>query len=278
MKNSVAKTLLVFLFLVLSHRQALAIRTYSIASDEVKAITTLIDKDSLVLIDIDNTLITPKSRMLAYSSAQSNFINNLILQAEKRPFLKTAVTAWLQQRKVMLVELEWSNYIEQLKQQGAMVLGVTSMSHLIYETFKNPELWRYNEISQLGVQFADKVNGKEQINIYKLRSKDSIFYKGIIFTGPYHGQSKTLVEFMRITNLSPNKIVMFSNSASKLASMADAVKTFMLTFHKINYLAVQRLPSAIDNRIIKLQQSTLINTGKWLEDEEAMKELQNETN
>lgn len=269
MKNKLIFRLILIIF-VLCNQPAFAkvITTYSINSDITKDLIKLVDRSTVVLIDIDDTIITPKSKMFRYNSIHRSFIDTLAQQAKDKPFFYKAIGNWLSQRKIMLVEEDWANFIEQLKQTGALVFGFSKLLPATYKLLKEPEEWRYNELSHLGIHFTSSVNNQPLIKLANLDKQNALFYKGIIFTAPF-AKSQVLVDFMRITKTLPRKIIIFSNRADEIKQIEDSFKIFDLDLYSIYYLAAAQIAGKPDSAVVKFQQDTLINTGKWLEDEEA---------
>ncbi|MFU7502825.1 MAG: hypothetical protein ACE1S7_05335 [Candidatus Tisiphia sp.] len=69
---------LLLIFIMLPHTAyAIIIPTYSIDSVTVKNLLEKIDASSLVLINIDDTIVTPKSQMFRYANPDRGFVEEL---------------------------------------------------------------------------------------------------------------------------------------------------------------------------------------------------------
>lgn len=248
------------------------IPTYSVNSVTIKDLLPKIDQNSLVLINIDNTIITPKSKLFRYNdNPYVIFTKNLYSLAINDSSVNNSIAQLMQQRQMMLVEKGWVDFINQMKQQGATVLGlqeVTTPCNLI----ENYEGWLYTLLYGLGINFTGKVNDKDVFRFDPTDASAPIFYLGIIFTGS-NNKVMSLVKFLKIIQKEPNKIIVFANNKQDLQNMDSYLRNVDILYYGIEYLGWQQLQGSPDREVAKLQQSTLLNTGQWLEDDVAAKML-----
>ncbi|HJD56598.1 MAG TPA: DUF2608 domain-containing protein [Rickettsia endosymbiont of Sericostoma sp. HW-2014] len=252
---------------------AIIIPTYSIDSVTVKNLFEKINGSSLVLINIDDTIVTPKSNMFRYANPYGGFTQELAALKKYRSNIDEVIAKLLLQRQVMLVEANWSKFIDKLKSSGALVFGFTKINPAC-RRIENYEEWQYEQLSRLGIKFTDKVNNKEILKFDENDKRSPIFYKGIIFTD-FLNKSQALYEFMRITNILPNNIIIFENKKSELNDIDNFLKTVDLNYYGIEYLAATELKGIPQDNIVKVQQEILLKTGKWLEDDEAKQFIEN---
>lgn len=246
--------------------------TYSVNSPTINKIEEWVDKDTLVFIEIDDTLMMPKSLMFSFDSNPHRvFIENLISLGRRMPAYNSAVAAWFQQRQVKLVEEGWVDFINRLKGRGVVVYGLCSMPlHLL-----NIEEKRYIEAKALGITFSNSVNNQQDMVIEKKEAWFSRFYKGIIFTGPY-SKSHTLLEFLRVTNNVPAKMLIISNVKHEIKAIDSALRIFNMDYRSVHYLGSREVRGRPDHDLVNLQQKELIQNGKWLEDDAAKLLLESE--
>ncbi|XVN41716.1 MAG: DUF2608 domain-containing protein [Rickettsia endosymbiont of Argas persicus] len=269
-------SLLFFLFIsFISYGQI--IPTYSIDlknpdSIDIENLLPKIDQNTLVLINIDNTIITPKSKLFRYNNnPYVNFTDNLYSLAINDLSVNNFIAQLMQQRQMMLVENAWVDLINQMKKQGATVLGfqeVTAPCNLI----KNYEGWLYTLLYNFDIHFTAKVNNKDLFRFDPSDANAPIFYLGIIFTGS-NSKVKTLMDFLKIVPQQFNKILVFSSDKKDLKNIDSYLRNIDIEYYGIQYLGWQQLQDSPDTEVAKLQQSTLLDTGKWLEDDEAAKIL-----
>jgi hypothetical protein len=246
--------------------------TFSIESSTIKDLSTKIDAETIILINIDDTLIMSESKMFLPTNPHHSFIDILTNASKARPFFNKAIQNWLLQRKLVLVEPSWPEFVEELQKKGAQVWGMSQMHYKIYALIQNPEEWRYNELIDLKVLFSEKLAGQSIVKLSIDSQKQPIFYKGIIFTGKAN-KAETILDLLKTGNLRPKKIIIIDNNKTDLKLMQRALRKFDIDFYGINYLAVSQMKIKINEELIKLQQDTLIHEGKWLEDDQALEML-----
>jgi len=247
------------------------ITTYSVTSQTMKNVAASISgKDNVVFINLDDVLTIPESLMFSYgANPYRTFIEDMVSLGKTIPAYDRVVAKWYQQRSLKLVEKEWVDFVKKLEEKNVTIYGIYSAPiHLL-----NMQEKLYQDVQNLGITFTDKVNDKEHFIIEREGRWGSMFYKGIITTVPY-SKSHTMMEFLRITNLAPHKLVFIDNMKKELKRVDKMLRVFDMENYNVLYLGAQRIAKEPDERVVKLQQDTLINTGKWLEDDEAARILQ----
>jgi len=270
MSNKLKLVLCMFIIGCTGIAKAKFATTYSVNSPIMKEIGEWADKDTMVFIDLDDTLMTPKSLMFSHNSNPYRlFIDNMITLAQRVAYYNSVVAKWYQQRAVKIVEDGWPEYIQKLQSKGVKVYGLCTMPlHLV-----NIEKKRYLEAKGLNIIFTSKINDKEVLEIEKEDSWFSFFYNGIVFTGPY-SKSHTLMEFLKVTNAVPRKMVFIANIKHELKRVDKQLRVFDMDFYNVLYLGVKELSGRPDEKIVKFQQHELIQNGRWLEDDVAKATLE----
>ncbi|WP_410528116.1 DUF2608 domain-containing protein [Rickettsia oklahomensis] len=273
LRGLINKVLLSLLCLVISYvGYGQIIPTYSVDSVTMKNLLPKIDANTLVLVNIDNTIITPQSKLFRYQdNSYINFTKYLYSLAVHNSSVNKTIAQLIEHRQMMLVESKWIDLINKMKQQGAMVLGlqeITPPCNLI----ENYEGWLYTLLYKLNIHFTNKVNDKDVFRFNPSDAGGPIFYLGIIFTGNIN-KVKTLIEFLKIIPKQPTKIVIFANNKKDLENMDSYLRMVDIEYYGIEYLGWTRLPGSPDHQIAELQQDVLLNTGQWLEDDIAAKML-----
>lgn len=269
--NRALLNLLLYLIIPISSYGQI-IPTYSVDSVTMKDLLLKIDQNSLVLIDIDNTIITPKSQLFRYNNnPYINFTQNLYSFAINDPSVNNVIAQLMQQRQMMLVEEGWINFINQMKKQGATVLGLQEVT-IPCNLIENYEGWLYTLLYGFNINFTSKINDKDVFRFDQHDASAPIFYLGIIFTGN-NSKVKSLIEFLKIISKVPTKIIVFANNKKDLKDIDSYLRNIDIEYYGIEYLGWQQLQGSPDAQVVKLQQSTLLNTGQWLEDDVAAKIL-----
>lgn len=270
MSNKFKIFVCLFIFFTNVISKAELITTYSVNSPTVRKIEEWIDKDTIIFIELDDTLVMPESKMFSFDSNPYRvFLSNLIILGEKSPVYTKAVANWFGQRKVRLVEEGWVDFISKARARGAKIYGICSMPLYLI----NIEEKRLKELRDLGIIFDDKINNSEEVVIKREFPWFAKFYKGIIFNGPYSKQ-ETILELFKVTNFIPKKLITFANIRHEIKFIDKALRRFNMYFKSVLYLGSREVTGRPDDDIVKFQQHELIEKGKWYEDEEANKLLE----
>lgn len=243
--------------------------TDSVNSSVMAEIKNWADKDTMVFIDLDDTLIMPKSSMFLYNTnPYRNFIASMIARGKEDNKYNIAIAKWYEKRQIKLVENDWIEYIQALQAKGAKVYGLCSMPiHLL-----NIEEKRYLETKNLNIIFTNNINNKEILTVDKKRNWEAIFYKGIIFTAD-DLRSNTLMNFLKVTTNVPKKMVFISTVKYELQKVDKMLRSFNMEFYNVLYLGIKKILGKPDPALVQFQQNELINNGRWLEDDAAKAEL-----
>lgn len=264
--------ILIFITTVLSINTSYAITlaTYSLDSDTVKNLLPKIGKSRLVLISIDDTIIKPKSKMFNYGSAYRGFIEELSSAANHNvPGANRAIAQLILQRQVVLVEEGWPNFINKLKMTGALVLGFARVNPACQQ-IDNFEERQYQQLGNLGIKFTTKINNQEVFSFDEINNNSPIFYHGIIFTSTMN-KDEALARFLHVINIPFNNIIFFSNKKSEIKDIDNLLRAVDSYYYGVEYLAITDMKELSSPQLMQFQQQRLLQTGEWLEDEEAQK-------
>jgi hypothetical protein len=240
----------------------------------INEITFLLEQattETLFLLDVDDTLITPlSSSFRPQKDGSLNLIDQLKNRKEKIKDFHLILGQWRLQRKVMLVENTWPKTLRFLLEKDIPVFGLTKMDTGSFGPIPSVEEWRLKELNQLGLFFTSAVNGTSSIRLNTSQEKYSAFKEGILFTGPF-SKGETLSEFLKHTKLQPKEIVFIDDRLDYIKDVQQTATDLGYDFKGIHYRATETLPGESNPNIIKIQQHYLLNHQKWLEDDQVQK-------
>lgn len=148
------------------------------------------DKNTLVIFDCDEVLITPTD-MLFSPANESNYKKTIQYLNKKVGFAKAddILIHMRKQYKFRLLNNELPNIIKKMQDQGVSVLVLTSHWTGEFHDIKSVENLRKNELNQFDFDFKKSWNGIGKMIFYELPAKlpkynvtrYPIFKNGIIF-------------------------------------------------------------------------------------------------
>lgn len=265
--------LVVMAFINISISYAEIIPTYSINSIAIKNLLPKIGNTTLVLINIDDTIITPKSKMFSYNSSYKGLIDELNGVKKYNSSANQIIVNLIKQRQVILLEENWPDFIKQLQDKGALVFGFTRIDP-IFRKVEDFNKWQYEQLNALGIKFTDKINDKDIFNFDDTNKNSPAFYHGIIFTDVL-SNTVALESFVNIIGNSFDNVIVFSNKESELNEIARLFSTVEIGYYGIEYLAVTERTESPEVDVVKFQQDRLLTTGQWLEDDVAKELIKN---
>lgn len=234
--------------------------TFPTAKNSIEVLNYLqdISKNSIIFVDIDDTIITPVSKTFRRAPH-----NKLIADIKKNKIryknFEEIVSNWRLQRKVMLTDSDWSHTILQLKQKHR-VYALTKMDTGKFGNIESIEQWRYAELKSLGIEFSDD-NIVPQVS----RNRAS-FYKGLFMTG-YNSKSQTIAHYLQYLKM--DTVVIIDDKEENLKDIRKFCKKYSMHFIGILFNGLENFTDVPHPDVVHFQKQYLIQHARWLEDEEA---------
>lgn len=267
-QNSRLVIILFSIFIYINSAYSIVKSTYSVNSSTMKDIENWIDDNTIIFITLDEVLVRPDYQMFGYGiNPYKNFENNLIAKARRTKTAMPWLESWYNQRKLVLVEDEWKDFIRRSKDKGALVFGICDVPVML----KDIEKKRYLEMLRLDINFTPAINDKNVIVLDKMDEWLSVFYQGIIFSGPF-SKAQTIENLMRVTFV-PKKIVYFDVRQSIVKQVDKALRPFNMEFYSVIYEGMKAYTPKLNNQMIEFQQKYFLEKQVLLTDDQAIKAL-----
>ena len=223
---------------------------------------------TMVLIDIDNTVITPKAAMFRTGCPYKNLVQDIKTGKYKDVDIEKVVSEWRLKRKVMLIHPGWPHLVTRLHELSIPVFAFTQMGTGRYGAIESLEHWRYKELKSLNIVFSEQF--AQQAEIVLLPHTDqmrnaALFYKGIFLAGDY---DKTLVLPKILELHRPKQVIIVDDLLENVNRLREVCREIAVPYTGIAFRGVDCLPDQFNERIVLIQKNTLLQSGKWLEDEE----------
>ncbi|KJV92309.1 DUF2608 domain-containing protein [Rickettsia bellii] len=237
--------------------------TTASSASEILELIKNITAEALIFLDVDDTIITPKS--VTFRKPPYNQMLDRI-KANKGNYdnFEEIVSNWRLQRKVILIDEEWGQVLNTLKKHY-FVYALTQMSTGKFGNIPSMQEWRYEELKSLGIEFSDN----KKLAIFNSAKKDdAVFYKGIFITGN-HSKSGTLAKFSK--ELQASFIVFVDDRKNHIEDMQNYCEKNNIGFLGILFDGLKNLLGEPEPKLARFQEQYLIENAEWLEDVEAYK-------
>jgi len=240
-----------------------------VATSDLDTVSKLVkdaDKDTLILWDVDQTLITPNDSVL-------------------RPKWEQYLDQLLGGKKVMTNELGEKRYIFREILMKAPHSLINSQSVSLIEELQNMEIpviaftaapggkigeidsfldWRIRELEEFGFQFGATFSNVDSIQLPKDPDKEfpPIYKSGVIITS-LHEKGPVLTNFFKEINWVPKKVIFIDDKMSNLESVEQSLKDITQVLG-IHYTAANDLPADLDEEMAKEQVDHFLRTNEWV--------------
>lgn len=245
----------------------------STSLEELMSVFDNLQEGDLLLVDIDDTLMTPQSKVFHQCGRSVHFIDELKTEKDKISNLPEILGRWRLDRKVQLVNSTWPSVLATLSQKGVIVLGLTQMETGPCGPIQSMEEWRVNELKKYGFTFTEKIANQPSFRLKEMPDgKYASFNRGIMMTGPF-SKGEALAALLAHTKWRPKQIIFFDDRLHHVKDVESVAMALDIPYLGVHFKEVDKMLSTPDPRVIELQKKVLIEQGKWLEDEEAEKHL-----
>lgn len=244
----------------------------STALEEIVSALDNLQEGDLLLVDVDDTLITPVSQVFHDRGRPLHFIDELKAEKDSLENLPEILGTWRLSRAIQLVNTSWPAILQTLRDRGVIVLGLTQMETGPCGPISSLEEWRSKELKNLGFPFTERIDGTASFPLKETAAGKAVFYNGLMMTGPF-SKGEVLEIFLTYTKLKPQFIVFFDDKRFHVEDVEKVAIKYQSTYLGVHFREVEKLLSSPDPRVVNLQKETLLKEKKWLEDEKAAIQL-----
>src|SRR3990167_3570989 len=85
--------------------------------NEIRSLLSEVNENAVIFLDVDDTLITPRSKLFRSKSPYRSLIDDIKSNRETIADFETLLSRWRLQRQTELVSKEWGDLIGELKKK-----------------------------------------------------------------------------------------------------------------------------------------------------------------
>lgn len=238
---------------------------------EVKIYLSALERRAVIFLDVDDTLITPASKIFRAKSPYRTLIDELKKERDQIPYFERILSRWRLQRQVQLVSEDWLWFIKDFKTQFPLY-ALTKMESGSLGDISSMEEWRYAELSSKGLEFTPTYRGKEKEILLSSPSMtyEGTFYKGIFSTGSFN---KSEIVHSYLQKEGPTQVVLVDDRLEQLQDVSEECSRRSIPFIGIHFKGHELIPGIPNSNLAEFQKKHLLNNHEWLEDEEAERSI-----
>lgn len=222
---------------------------------------TIRDPGSLVLFDVDETLIQPTDTYLIHEHTPEGVSFRQKLKEDNPDYKDWDEVAGIMLTKTErpLIEPSVLRAINSVKRRGVKVFAITNMNTGPFPLVKKMESWRYAQLKGVGFE------GSEPEQLFPINGfkKNPVFYRGIIATDT-EDKGKVLEVVLDKFGMSPPEIIMFDDTLEYLESVAKVCRDRNIPFEGYHYKGAKFKPW--NEKLVRFQAETLLHKKIWVSD------------
>lgn len=238
------------------------------------------DKNTLVLFDVDDTLIEPAGVLFRPKTIENEAYRPWLVELTSRVYGNAPKTEayywsiWKVKEVPLLIEPGIVETIRSLQDRGVKVMALTALK--TGRSFTIPSLpeWRFNKLKELGIDFST-ANFPDMIFNELPKDDDGnypVLYHGILCTST-SSKGQVLATFLDRVKWKPDLVIFFDDSMKRVEQVAEEMHKREIPFQGYQYNGADLLPGELDKDVAEFQLKYLVEHEEWLSDDEARKSL-----
>ena len=234
---------------------------------EVSQLLSQLNPDAVIFFDVDDTLITPESKLFRYASPYRFLIDDLKKNRQHYPNFEAILSHWRLERRTMLLSPEWPDLIQDLKARFD-VFALTKMETGSLGKIPSMEEWRYKELKSKGITFTPHFQNLSETLLVKENAEDnpSTFYRGIFITGSFP-KNRVVREVLKGSH--SKQVVLIDDRLEHLQDVEKECLKHNLPFLGIHFKGMEHISGQPDLKVGEFQKISLLERCHWIEDDEA---------
>lgn len=238
------------------------------------------DNKSLVLFDVDYTLLLPKDAILrpCGRGLKTRLVKEILDNPAIVPigkytdgFLRSKA---ILQAKSELVDPKVLPLLAKLRQRGVPTIALTLVEAGRLGVIPNMAEWRLNEMQELGLAFNWSFCEVGYLEFAKDPGRSTVpAYKGGVLFSARHAKGPVLQAFLDKIRWRPDKIIFIDDNKGFLQSVEAVVAELGIPFVGIHYTGAELAPCKLDEKLAEFQFWYLATYGDWLSDEDALQRM-----
>lgn len=236
-------------------------------TDNIRDILSELQEDTIIFVDVDDTIITPQSKLFRWSSPYRYLIDDLKKNRDLYPNYNDIISHWRSNRKTMLISDEWPNFLQNL-QRRFKVYALTKMDSGQIGSIPSMEKWRHNELIGKGIHFTPHFQNVTEAQLIgdDPHKNPASFYEGIFITGAYP-KSAIIQNYLKENR--PGHIVFIDDRPEYLQDVRQECQQHNIPFTGVHFKGMELLEGTPDSKVAEFQKHSLFEKCHWYEDEEA---------
>ena len=247
--------------------------------DKLEQEISALDENSLVVFDVDDTLIAKKDKIIRHVTVPYKQLwlvvkyGPQVANKEKRLYVFSRI---LKDAPRELTDKQLPCIIKQLKKRGTKIIALTNGESGRLGVIENFSDFRLQEFEELGLNFSDSFPTTKSLEIQvKAPTHDGmlpLFKRGII-CGNRVDKGQVLASFLCQLQWKPKRVIFIDDDKKFVTQVAVAMKQEEIDFLGLHYIKqkLEAETTTIDLTVADFQFNHLLKHDEWLSDEQVKK-------
>lgn len=229
-----------------------------------------LDGDSLVLFDVDATLIVPNDAIL--KPIGKNLFKQLIANHTDRDLFREI----RMQAQHALVDNRSISLVQKLQQDGIPVIAFTAAPSKV-RGVDQPGVWRVDELQKYGFDFSPAFPNLNFLELPKNSNQQHfpLFKSGVLYSS-FHPKGDILIMFLQQLGLEPKKVIFVDDELEHVQSVVTALDKQGIPCIGIHYTAANEVFCDLNVEQACFQINYFVENDVWLGDKESNQPLKDE--
>lgn len=226
-------------------------KTLILETHTVHDVLPLIDQDTWLLLDLDNTLFQA-SQALGHVDWLWAEISKLIAQGmSQQDAFHSMYPLWKKTQMltdVIPVEKALIDTVKDLQKKGVIVMGVTHR-----EPFLASETLR--QAHSLDINFLRSTPSDETFEFFE--TERALYWNGILFVDSFNDKGKIFRSLLKHLHATPKKVVFLDDKKKNVEEFAEAMAAESIDYAGVYYTAITKGPKIYSEEMAKVQLNSL---------------------
>lgn len=274
MKNSLLS--LLFSLLFFSHLKASIIETPNL--DLFQKTVEKIDQQTIVLFDVNETLIVSKDLILrpCLRNILKNYLQEILENPEmgaSEKYSNSKHFLWdiLFNAESEVVDPKVLQIIQFLQQQNIKTIAFTNLNAGSIGNSPSRIDWAIDTLKKLHLDFGQAFPqlNETEIKFSNYHTQPALFKQGLLCTNQEE-KGPVFIAFLNRIQWTPAKVIFIDNHLDNLQSVEESLKGTGIEFIGFHYTAVENFDCISNETLAKFQLSHFVKSGIWLTDSKAL--------
>ena len=240
-----------------------------VSTDDLSKIEHLLeeaDEQTLVLLDVDQTLLTPDDPILKpkWDKLLDQWLGGKKFIVDASGNTRYIFRELLMRAPHSLIDPQSPALVQRLQSKSVPVIAFSAAVGGKIGNVESFIDWRIDELRRFGFDFQSAFPNLQPLQLPKDPHMECppVYKSGVLLTS-LHDKGDVLRNFLKEIHWTPQKVIFIDDQLSNVQSVAASLEGLIPTIG-IHYTGASPLPCELEEQTAKQQVDHFLNTGEWV--------------